>query len=146
MFADVLTIQEAAELLGLDFRGYGRRQPHPKSVRPRDLNAFPCARPRPFAAMAIVPLWRRAVETDLQGDAFRWQRPQCFEPFPREQHSICEHCRLRSGSARSQDIANVREQKRFTTSDENLGDAKLAYLSCDPPHTLKSKWPPRCCG
>ena len=73
LLGDLLGIEEAAELLGLVIAGDGRRQSHAKPFRASALDALPRARPCALAAMAVVPLRRRAVEADLQRHALARQ-------------------------------------------------------------------------
>src|SRR5262249_41777807 len=73
LFANLAGVEEASELLGLDFACYGRRQSYPKSLHTSALYAFKCARPRALSAMTVVPLRCRAIETDLYRYPFAWQ-------------------------------------------------------------------------
>src|SRR5260370_10733452 len=67
--ANLLSIEETAELVCLNVVGYGRRQPYPEALGPSALNTLPCTRPSTPSAVAVVPLGSRAVEADLQSYA-----------------------------------------------------------------------------
>ena len=87
--------------------------------------------------MAVVPLRRRAVEADLQRHAIAGQGAQRFEPPPREQHAVGEHRRRRGGGARSQDLADVCEQKGLAAGHEDFADAKVGCFAGDPPNRAR---------
>ena len=99
LLADLLGIKEAAELLGLGVGRNRRRQSHSKSFGTSPLDPFQARAHVPVAAMEVVPLWRRAVEADLQGHAIARQRVQRFEPPSGKQHAVGEHRGRRGGGA-----------------------------------------------
>jgi hypothetical protein len=81
--------------------------------------------------MEVVPVWRRAVQADLQDNSIARQRSQYFPAPPGKQHSVRQH-RGRSGrSAGKQNLADIFQQKRLrrfwdsvvraTPSGEQLG-------------------------
>ena len=69
LLADVLSIEEATELLGLLISGDGRGQSHPESFSASALNTFQCTHPCALSTMAVVPLGRRTIKADLQRQA-----------------------------------------------------------------------------
>src|SRR5215813_2334875 len=113
LFADLPTVQKLAELVGLGFCRNRRRQSHPKSFRPRPLNALPCFAPGARSAMLVVALWGRAVETDLQSQAIARQSAQGFQAPPGKEHPIGQYGRRGGRRAGCQDVADVWEQERL---------------------------------
>jgi hypothetical protein len=69
-----------------------------------------------------------------------------LEPPPRKEHAVGEHRCRRGGGARAQNITDVREQKWFTTSDEDFADAKFGCFPGDPLYARETKFPPWCFG
>jgi len=88
-----MRIEEAAELLGLRVGGHGRRQSNAKSFGASALYSFPCPSHVPRPPMPVVEFRCGAIEADLQRDAITRERAKRFDPVPREQHTVREHCR-----------------------------------------------------
>src|SRR5215469_4940980 len=137
--ADLLSIQEAVELLCLELIGHGRRKPNPEALGPRALNTLPGTRPAASAAVAVVPLGSRAVQADLQSDAVTRQPAEAFEAPSGEQHGVGEHGRRRGDCAGREDLADVGKKKGLTASYEELPDTQLGRLSCDPSHAFQAQ-------
>src|ERR1043165_353542 len=64
-FRDLFSIEKAAKLLGLVVSRDSRCESHAKAFRSRTLDTCACALPSAGAAVQIVQVWCRAVETDL---------------------------------------------------------------------------------
>src|SRR5215472_14046060 len=142
LIADLMGIEESAELLSLRLGRHCRSQAHTESLGTGPLDSLPGARPRPLSTMAVVALRRRTVEADLQGDALARQRAQRLKPTPYKQHAVSEDRGWRRRSARNQDLANIRQHERLAAGYENFADAKFCRLDRDPPHARNTKRTP----
>src|SRR2546423_1828680 len=63
---NLLFVEQLTELLGLEIGRNGGCESHSKTLRTSVLNPSSCSRPCARSAVEVVPLWRRAVQTDLQ--------------------------------------------------------------------------------
>src|SRR5262249_16591383 len=88
-------------------------------------------------------LGRRAIETDLQGDAIARQGPKHFQPPAHEQHPVSEHGCGGCRGTRQQDLLDVGEKEGLAAGNEDVADAKLDCFLCDLLYALKAGRPPR---
>src|SRR5262245_29576281 len=137
---NLLLVEEFTEFPGFVVCRNSRGQSHSKSLRPGVLNTCSRARPCSRAPMEIVPLWCRAVQTDLQDNSIAGQCSQAFCTSPAKQHSIGQHCGRCGCSTGQQNLANIFEQKRLTAGNENLLHAKLRRFASNTLHPLKPQF------
>src|ERR1700719_3902644 len=109
----------------------------PSAAKPRSaLHTLPRAQPGARSSMAVMELRRRTVKADLQRQTIAGQGTKRLQPPPSEQHTVGEDRGGRRGGARRQDVANVWQQKGFTTGDEDFADAYFGCFASNPPNPL----------
>ena len=87
--------------------------------------------------MKIVPIWCWTVETDLQNDPIAWEGSQGVRATP--QYAVGQYRRWRGFSASKQNLADVSEQKRLASSDEDLLHTELLCLARDLLYALEAQ-------
>jgi hypothetical protein len=96
--------------------------------------------------MAIVPVWSRAVQADLQGNSIAGQHSQRFCTPPDKQHAVGQHCGRSCGSARNENLANIVKQKRLASGHEDLLHAQIRSFASDAPYTAEPQFASACSG
>src|SRR6185369_11751075 len=128
-FRNLLRIEKLTELFGLGVSRNSCGQPYSEPERTGELNTCSGSCPRSTSAMKIVPIWCCTIETDLQNDPIAWQRSQGVCALP--QCSVGQYSRRSGFSASDQNLADIVEQKRLASGDEDLLHAELLRFASD---------------
>ena len=84
--------------------------------------------------MEVMQFWCSAVQADLQDNSIAGQRSQAFQASSGKKHSVGQHRGRCGRSATSQNLADVFQQKRLASGNEDFFDAKLWRFTSDPLH------------
>src|SRR5206468_5976152 len=143
LLANIMSVKEAAELIGLCVSRDCSRQTHPESFSAGPFDSLPGACPCPISTMAVVALRRGTIEANLEGYALARQRAQRCKPTPGKQHAVSENCRRRRRSARGKDLANIRQHEWLAAGHKDFTYAEFRCLDSDLSHPLDTESAPR---